>query len=315
MRFSKGTISPTPFTLFQVTGMTVIGITFYINYLVVLPRVFNPFKWWKALIGFTLMMLLFLGLRYFTEQWLTVRLFNRQNYFPGFSFLFYTHDNLYFGSRPIIISTVFWLIIRLMRLSDYNKFILEEKKNAEIKFLKAQINPHFIFNTLNNIYSMVFLQSPKSLSAIEKLSSIIRFTTYESQKEKIKLSDELDYIQSYVELEQLRHEQEGFVILSKDVNETDINIPPYILFPFVENALKHGIASPAYPVEIELKANKKSLYFTVTNAIGNKKKDKPGGIGLDNVKKRLEIYYPNKHLLTIQNDQHNFTIHLQIHLQ
>lgn len=142
----------------------------------------------------------------------------------------------------------------------------------------------------------------------------MRFTTYESQKEKIKLADELNYIQSYIELEALRHEQENFVQLSTDIKDPHIFIPPYILSPFVENALKHGQVAETTPIHIQLQATVQQLTFTVRNTIGQQKKDKLGGIGLENVKKRLLIYYPSQHELTITNSNNIFTIQLHIQL-
>ena len=264
--------------------------------------------------GLVAVLVFFIVFRYFLEQWLTVQLFSEQNYFANTPFWFYVYDNLYFGSRPVILSTVFWLIVYNVRLADFNKHIIEENKNTEIKFLKAQINPHFIFNTLNNIYSMVYFQSPQSLNAIEKLSNIMRFTTYESQKDKILLTGEINYIQSYIELEALRHEVINGIELNSKIADDLIMIPPFILSPFVENALKHGIFSEERPIKIILEASLEKLVFTVENHVAEKqKKDRTGGIGMENVKKRLMIYYPDRHDLQIKNEPGQFKIYLKIY--
>lgn len=161
---------------------------------------------------------------------------------------------------------------------------------------------------------MVYFQSDKSLTAIEKLSQVMRFTTYESQKEKINLADEVDYIKAYIELEQLRHQETGFVNFTSEIENEHIEIPPYVLSPLVENALKHGVTSGESPIEIRLTANKEQLIFKITNEIGTQKKDKLGGIGLDNLKKRLEIHYPNRHQLYLTNENNHFTAELLINL-
>ncbi len=301
-------------SLFYGTGIAVYIITFYCNYLLLLPRVFRPFRWKKALIGFLAIFLLYAGLRYLIEEVAVSGLWGVHNYAPDTSIAYYLYDNLLYSSKPVILSTVLWSIIFLVRTLEYNTYILQENKNTEIKFLKAQINPHFIFNTLNNIYSMVYFQSEKSLPAIEKLSGIMRFTTYESQKEKILLSDEIDYIKAYIELEQLRHEDHAFVQLDINMEAGSIEIPPYILSPLVENALKHGLASNAAPTVISLKAHNRQLTFTVINEIGTQKKDKLGGIGLDNLKRRLEIHYPNTHRLQLGQENNRFTAQLEIDL-
>ncbi|WP_294965120.1 histidine kinase, partial [uncultured Flavobacterium sp.] len=258
--------------------------------------------------------LVFTSLRFVFEQIVTKVLFDKVNY-TDVNFLNYMLDNLHYSSMAIILSSFLWFVIYSIRLLEYNKLILEENKNTEIKFLKAQINPHFVFNTLNNIYSMVYFQSDKSLIAIDKLSQIMRFTTYESQKEKIKLSDEVDYIKAYIELEQLRHQGNVRVDFNAEIKNELEEIPPYILSPLVENALKHGAVSDYEAIEIGLKVSSEKLIFKVKNKIGTQKKDSLGGIGLDNLQKRLQIHYPKKHQLNIANDENHFTAELEIDLK
>ncbi|RAJ76783.1 histidine kinase [Chitinophaga dinghuensis] len=300
--------------LFYSTYVVVFIATFYFHYLIVMKQVFkSSFQWKKLVAGIFISYLFFTAMRWLTEQVITDLLFGRINYtYP--TFLNYMFDNLQYSSTPIIFSSFLWWGIYFIRLLEYNKAILEENKNTEIKFLKAQINPHFVFNTLNNIYSMVYFQSDKSLPAIEKLSQVMRFTTYESQKEKIYLSDEINYIKAYIELEQLRHQETEFVNFISEVENDFIEIPPYVLSPLVENALKHGATSRENPIDIRLTANKQQLTFKIKNEIGTQKKDKLGGIGLDNLKRRLEIHYPNGHQLQLTQAQNHFTAELLIHL-
>ncbi|MGE9314476.1 sensor histidine kinase [Niabella sp. CJ426] len=302
-------------SMFQLTWMLVIIAAFYFNYLIILPRVFNRINIFKAIAGLVVAYLFFILFRYFIEELIMSWFFHSSNYPDGVSPLYYAFDNLYFGSLPVILSTFFWLIIRNIRLADHNRFIAEEQKITEIKFLKAQINPHFIFNTLNNIYSMVYFKAEGSLTAIQKLSNMMRFTTYQSQKDQIPLSDEMDYIKNYIELESLRHEAKDFVQWDLQVEEPTVLIPPYILSPFVENALKHGLLSSATPICIHLKATSSYIHFSVVNYIGLQQKDSHQGIGIDNVSKRLEIYYPDRYQLDINRQEQQFIVHLQINLQ
>ncbi|KAF2341914.1 sensor histidine kinase [Flavobacterium tistrianum] len=300
--------------LFLCTYFIVFIITFYFHYLIVMKTVFKAFNWKRLFAGVFVSYLIFTSLRFFFEQIITKFLFDKVNY-TDVNFLNYMLDNLHYSSMAIILSSFLWFVIYSIRLLEYNKVILEENKNTEIKFLKAQINPHFVFNTLNNIYSMVYFQSDKSLTAIDKLSQIMRFTTYESQKEKIKLSDEVAYIKAYIELEELRHQESLFVDLKLELENEFEEIPPYILSPLVENALKHGAVSNSEPIEIYLKVLSGKLVFKVKNAIGTQKKDSLGGIGLDNLQKRLEIHYPEKHQLKITNEENHFTAELEIDLK
>jgi sensor histidine kinase YesM len=299
--------------LFFKTYAVVFVLTFYFNYILVMPRIFTNFKWIKLLAGIIITYLFFTLMRFIIEQVLTDWWLGQVNYTnPVLGS--YLLDNLAYSSKPIIFSSFLWLIVHVIRLLEYNKVILEEQKNTEIKFLKAQINPHFIFNTLNNIYSMVHFQSPESLSAIEKLSSIMRFTTYEAQKEYIALSEELDYIKAYIELEELRHYENNIVKWQSGIKDEKRRIAPYILSPLIENALKHGAYSEKDPIEININSDDKSLNFEVINSIGNKKTDKLGGIGLDNLKNRLDMLYHGKYKLETIRLENKFKASVQIQL-
>ncbi|OXB20710.1 histidine kinase [Flavobacterium tructae] len=314
--FVKNLIQAKNYTpdLFLCTYMIVFVLTFYFHYFVVMRLVFKSFQWKRFFAGVLVSYLFFTALRWLLEQEISQVLFHRINYINP-TFFNYMEDNLHYSSMTVILSSLLWFVIYFIRLLEYNQVILEESKNTEIKFLKAQINPHFIFNTLNNIYSMVYFQSDKSLMAIEKLSQIMRFTTYESQKEKIKLADEIDYIKAYIELEQLRHQDSAFIDFRIETQNSSEEIPPYILSPLIENALKHGVTSNEKPILIELRLEDRKLNFKVVNDIAVQKKDKLGGIGLNNLRKRLEIHYPQKHQIKVVNQNNQFTAELEIELK
>lgn len=303
---------PSP-DLFYTTYVFIFLSTFYFHYVIIMKRIFNAFKWPKLFTYLFISCLFFTGLRYFVEQVFTQFFFGISNY-SNVKPLNYLVDNLTYSSKPIILSSFLWLIIYIIRLLEYNKKILEEQKNIEIKFLKAQINPHFIFNTLNNIYSMVHFKSPKALTSIEKLSQIMRFTTYEAQKSLIKLSEEINYIKAYIELETLRHYEDSFVKMDINIDDTEVQIPPYLLSPLVENALKHGKYTIENPIEISLSCNEQKLIFEIKNEIGKQKKDKLGGIGLINLENRLEILFPLKHLLISETRNNIFYVKLEIQM-
>lgn len=301
--------------IFAISWTIVFIATFYFNYFMVMPRVLKSLSWKTVLLGFLLGYLFFVGLRFLVEEILLELLFGQSNYAEGTPGIYYLYDNLYYSTYPIIPSSLLWLMILLVRLLEYNKLIVEENKQTEVKFLKAQLNPHFMFNTLNNIYSLVYFQSEKALPAIEKLSSIMRFTTYESQKEEIKLKEEIDYIQSYIELEQLRQQGPTFVELDLNAENLQLQLPPFLLFPLVENALKHGVVTnKETPVAISLEQRGRNLHFSVTNSIGNQKKDKVGGVGLENLKKRLELYFPQQYELQLKKEDNSFFAQLEIRI-
>lgn len=303
-----------PSDIFTVSWSLVFVISFYFHYWLVMPRIFKNFEWKKVAIGFLVAVLFFVGLRFLVEEVLLELLFGRSNYFKETSGWYYFYDNLYYSTFPIIPGTLIWLIIFLVRLLEYNNFVLEEKKNTEVKFLKAQLNPHFMFNTLNNIYSLVYFNSEKALPAIEKLSNIMRFTTYESQKERINLQEEIDYIRSLIDLEQLRQDKEFLVDMKLDLENPQQQIPPLLLTPLVENALKHSPAATKKEtqVEIVLEQRESGLKLVVTNEIGDQNKDKTGGIGLENLKRRLLLHYPEKHNLLLTRLEPKFIAELTI---
>lgn len=300
--------------IFEISAGIFFLTTFYFNYMFILPRVFEKLNWKRLLIGILSGYIFFISLRYFLEEILIKYFIGHGNYFEGTSFTYYIYDNLYYGSFPLIVSSILWILIFNIRLLEYNKHIVEEKSATEVKFLKAQLNPHFMFNTLNNIYSLVYFKSDKALPAIEKLGELMRYTTYETSKDRIDLQQEVNYIKSYIELDQLRHEDENTMILEMTIEDPTVQIPPFLLSPLVENALKHGEYNKDNPIIFDLKQNGNTLFFKITNKIGNLKKDKLGGIGLDNLKKTLEINYPRAHSLIFNTEQQTFSAQLEIKL-
>ena len=289
--------------------------TFYFNYILVMPRVFKNFTWMKPLLGFFLSYLFFISLRFFSEEVIIRWITGRGNYDEDTTVLYYIYDNLYFSTLVLIPSSLLWLLVFIIRLIEYNAFISEEKKEIEIKFLKSQLNPHFIFNSLNNIYSLAYFKSEKALLAIEKFSDMMRYTTYKSQKDEISLQEEINYIKSIIELEQLRHEGEFKVVFETDEMNCCKKIPPLILFPLVENALKHGFLDKEHPLHIYIRCSNEKLYFKVKNIISNNKKDAVAGIGNQNLKKRLDIYFPQKHVFNSYTKDDIYLTELEINFK
>lgn len=303
-------------TLFSLSYLFINVSTFYINYFYVLKRFFDVKLLSKFLIGLVLIFTYFITFRYLIEEVLFLHLFGTGNYFKGTTIQYYIFDNLHWASAPIFASTIIWIVINFIRTLQKEVVLNEEKKKAEIQFLKSQINPHFIFNTLNNIYSMVFRKSEQALPAIEKLSEIMRFTTYETQKELIPIDSELKYIESYIELEKIRNTKEIYISLQLEIEDKNQFIPPYLLLPFIENCIKHGVLDDSEnPVLFHIQSNSKTILIEVKNKINKKLKDAHSGIGLTNLEKRLEYYFPNRHTFKITNDGSYFESYLKIQLQ
>lgn len=233
-------------------------------------------------------------------------------YSPGH----YAGDILY-----IIFYSAFAVLIKmLIRWYDERKAaeekIIQDHK-FELELLKAQLNPHFFFNTLNNIYSLVYKKSDEAPAALMKMSDIMRYMLYESKAEKVPLEKELEYLDDYIELQKLRFTDPGYIDYSVKGDMEDHEIPPMMLLSFVENAFKHGkkrVSNPGIVVHIE--ASEKLLNFIASNyIIENQPKENPGhpGIGLKNIKRRLELLYPNCHDLTITTKDGRYTVNLNIY--
>ena len=162
--------------------------------------------------------------------------------------------------------------------------LANEKLSAELAFLRSQINPHFLFNCLNNIYSLAYQKSDRTAEAVLKLSEIMRYMLYESNDSRVELSREIGYLENFIELQKLRFKGNVYVELTVSGVEPHQQIVPLILIPFVENAFKHGDSTdPQSPIQIRISVRENRLNFSITNRMSCQNKDETGGIGLVNV--------------------------------
>lgn len=311
--FNKASISwHNVFSIFTFSSLLIFGGIFYTNYFLILPPLFSkrkffyiPLYWIAAIIGFTM-------LRYFIEEVLFVKLFNTRNYAEETTAAYYVYDNYFFLLNQLIIGTIFWTANHLLKNEKEKQVLLQEKVAAETAFLKSQVNPHFLFNTLNNIYSLVYQKSDQALPAILKLSELMRYNMKDSQTDFIDLSKEIEYIKSFIHLQTLRikNAQVDFTIAE---GTDSIKIAPLLLIPFVENSFKHGVTDdPAKPFSIHLSVEDKGIKFTTKNFIRQGNKDESSGVGLQNLQHRLQLIYPGKHRLTINNSNNQYICALEI---
>ena len=296
------------------SGLFVAACTFYTNYFLFLPRFFKQNKYVLFVLLTIVLFLFYSLLRYLVEEILIKNMIGHGNYNDGFTLVFYFYDNLYWASSPIFTSTILWLLSNYFDSEKEKKLIMQQKQQAELSFLKSQIDPHFIFNTLNNIYSLVYQKSDKALLALEKFSSLLRYITLESDEDKTHIGNEVKYIESLISLETLRFENAN-IIFDKYIDDDNLMISSLLLIPFIENGFKHGAVCEAdFPFSISLIVKNGILEFKTTNKIANKLKDSTKGIGLQNTKKRLALIYPNQHILEISKTEKYFTCQLTITL-
>jgi sensor histidine kinase YesM len=191
----------------------------------------------------------------------------------------------------------------------------KEKAQAELDLLKQQINPHFLFNTLNNLYALSLQQSHKTPESILQLSELMRYVIYKGKEEKVKITDEVKYIEDFMELQQIRLRKPLQLSVEKEIEDGQQLIAPLLLIVFIENAFKHGIepAEEKAFLHISLKTMNKQLFFSCENSF-EKENEQERGIGLNNLKKRLDLLYPGKHVLKTGIKNHTFKAELQIDL-
>lgn len=199
--------------------------------------------------------------------------------------------------------------------------LTEEKRDAELQFLRAQIHPHFLFNTLNNLYGLALKKSPHTPDSILKLSNLLDFILYECNAEKIPLRKEIELIRHYIELERLRFGERLDLRFEAKIPQDGLLIAPLLLLPFVENAFKHGAANTASDrvfVKIDLAVEGKTLFFQVENSKSNRHIKNPEnghkGIGLRNVEKHLALLYPGRYELEKVEGEEVFLITLNLSL-
>lgn len=197
---------------------------------------------------------------------------------------------------------------------------LQEKTLAELQLLKAQIHPHFLFNTLNNLYAHTISQSAKAPEIVLKLSDLLRFVIYESRREAIPLEQEIELLKNYIELEKIRYDDNLEVSLTLSGNYQDKEIAPCLLLPLVENSFKHGASTQTGKswITLNMEVREDQFYFKLINSKDPSEDPasevRAGGIGLENVRKRLELIYPGKHQLDLTSDDDYFMVSLRIQL-
>lgn len=196
------------------------------------------------------------------------------------------------------------------------KVLKEQQLISELTYLKTQLQPHFFFNTLNNIYSLALQQSKETAPLVAKLAEMMRYILYKADQELVPLQDEITFISNYVEVEQIRYRSAITINFEVQGIDTQGEISPLLLLPFIENAFKHGVQEEEKNgfVEIVICKIKDELTLEVKNSIA-KTKEITGGIGLANVKRRLSILYPDKHNLEIKNNGEIFEVSLTLKIK
>ena len=236
---------------------------------------------------------------------------------PGFIF-FMTLRKALFSALLILLASGFIKIgLEWFKAEKRREELEKEKLNAELGFLKSQVNPHFLFNSLNSIYALARRKADETEEAILQLSQMMRYMIYESNTNTVALEKELDYLQNYIDLKKLRLPATVSIAYIIEGSPSGHAIEPMLLIPFVENAFKHGISySQDCYVEIKISLMQQKLILAVSNKIFHQQEAEVGGIGLENVKKRLALLYPQPmHSLHINEENNIYSVLLTIQLK
>lgn len=284
---------------------------FIINY-ILLPR----FYYQKKYLGFFVAVLLIFGAVIMIEEFVLEKIYFPDTKGKRFSGFFYTLLDV----LPVItILSGFkfaWDALRKQSEVDVLKSAVRE---SELQFLKSQINPHFLFNNLNNLYAYSIDGSPKTPEIILELSGVLRYMLYECKEKYVPLTKEIKQLENFINLSELQIEERGEITFASKNIESGYFIAPLILIVFIENAFKHSTASQSEGIKIDIQVELKKddvLYFYCTNSfLPTSNTDQLSyGIGLENVKKRLELLYPDAHQLTIKNEGNLYQVALSMKL-
>lgn len=268
---------------------------------------------WKLVLGIVVLLLAFILFRYCIEELLFPALFGEGNYNPGTTFRFYFFDNIYYGSIRVFIGFVLFLLDELIRSRKQQAALKQQQQLAELRFLEAQMNPHFLFNSLNNIYALALDKHPETANAVLKLSDMMRYVTYE-RGQQASLEKEMSYIHTMLSIEQLRHDYKLQYQLITSPEAMACRLSPLLLIPLVENALKHGdLSDPTCPLEINLRKEGPRLNILIRNKKTELPLSKKGGLGLPNLRQRLALSFrPEEYVFLIEENQQTFTVNLQL---
>jgi len=269
--------------------------TFYFCYLVVFPRVLRVGRLPLLALGLLAAGVVFAGVRAALEEGLYPPLLGFQNYDSDTSLSTYLFDGFYYALPTLILAAALWAAEEALRRERENRQLTDDKRAAEAAFLKTQINPHFLYNTLNMLYGMAYGVDKTLANGLLKLSELMRYMLRETPDGLVCLSEEVEYLDNFLALYRLRYPTCLHAELTITGDPAGHRVAPLLLIPFVENAFKHGVLNdPAAPVRLHLALTSGAVEFLVENQRHDYQTDSGNGIGLANLRRRLALLYPGR---------------------
>jgi len=302
-----------PAILFSAVNLILAATVFYLNGLWLFPAYFEKRRYGLYIL-FNLVVLMVLSHTFFMLDVVLVRNFRMEEvsvnlppYFPHLRiFTLLISVNL--------ISLIFSLIYKVRSQELIEKQLSEEKLSTEVRLLKAQINPHFIFNSLNNIYSLAYSKSDQAPDAVLKLSEMLRYVYYDCNRDEVTLGAELEYIKNYIAFQQMKSPHEQNIILESEGVDESFRIAPMLFIPFVENSFKYSKIEDLRDarVKIKLTTTGNDLSFHIANTHPENGKSPGSGVGIDNVRNRLNLTYPGNHELHVRDEKKLFEVEMKV---
>lgn len=291
--------------------------TFYFNSLFTFKKLYKTKNNWK----FFILSLVFISITAFVMLKIEVNyisnILDAQKHLKNLEMIKLVR-NFFMLFQIVMISTIYLVQQRLKQQELINKEVVEEKLKTDLKLLKAQINPHFLFNALNNIYSLSYTKSDKAPESILELSKMLRYVIEDGDNEFVFLKSEIDYIESYIAFQRMRSPHEINVAFNFDQLEVNQKISPLLFIPFIENSFKYSRIEEHENAFIDIQfasSEKGKIEFSIKNSIPETAKAKSGaGTGIKNVKQRLNLTYPAKHKLKISEQDNTYSVNLNIEI-
>ena len=310
-RYSGKMTTQAILVIFVLYGIINISV-FYLNFLLFIPRFLDKKKYKLYAISIVSTIIAFGLVKYgFGLMFKSIILMRLKGHEIPFSKYFI--NTIFITTIFLFLSTVLKFTIDWFLNGRIQRDLENQRLTAELSFLKSQINPHFLFNSLNSIYSLAYQKSDTTPEAILKLSEIMRYMLYECNDNKVELTKELQYLQNYIDLQKIRFGNKAFIDFEVRGEVTNQHIVPLLLISFIENAFKHGIANDAAsPIKLKINLEDGHLYFFIQNKKHTHNRDSSGGIGLNNVRRRLDLLYPGKYNLEIRDEADTYTCQLSL---
>jgi len=301
--------------VFELVCLLFYALAFYLNILYIFPKYYEKSKLKYVLASAVLLLLSFFIIHYINKLifWHPVRRHHGDGWFEVF--ILFRH--LLWIAFIYLIGTVYSIQNMLNYQIIRNKKIMEEKLQTELQLLKAQINPHFLFNALNNIYSLTYMKSERAPESVLKLSEMLRYVLEDCTMEKVSVRKEIDYMQNLIGFYKMKSPGKHKIKFTSHIENMEIRIAPMLFIPFIENSFKYSRIEEDKTgyINIDLSESSGKVVFTIENSIFSARRIISGsGKGIMNVQQRLEIIYPGKHLLTIDEKEGIYKVNLEIHI-